>query len=91
MAFHDTRGIQTEIMKRRWVELGTIPNRDEVARRDGLAQGFCIDPLFCADQFREGWRYSQAYEHDRAAPNQGVFRRSRMPFLDERTGIAQPR
>ncbi len=59
----------------------------EFARRNGRAQGFCIDPQFCGSEIAESWQYPGAYEHDRHAANQGVFRRSRMPFFDEQTGL----
>jgi Tfp pilus assembly protein PilV len=87
VSFQTKTDLLNHLMQRRWDESAAVPNRDEFARREGLAQGLCIDPLYCADQFREGWRYAQTYEHDRGATNQGVFRRSRMPFLDERTGL----
>ncbi len=57
----------------------------ELARRNGRAQGYCLDPQFCASELAEAWRYSLPYQHGRQAANQGVFRRSRMPFFDETT------
>jgi len=66
----------------------------ETARRDGLAIGFCIDPLFCADQFFERGRYGATwgsyypnFHYRGPANNQAAFRRSRMPFFDERTAL----
>jgi len=57
----------------------------ETSRREGLAQGFCIDPVFCGSQFEEAWPYSTPYTPARASATQGVFRRTRMPFFDEST------
>jgi hypothetical protein len=53
--------------------------------REAWAHGFCIDPLFCADQFAEGWRYlaPPGYTHARKSVSQVLFRRTRMPFFDE--------
>ena len=51
--------------------------------REAWAYGFCIDPLFCADQCNEGWRYATAYTHQRGSASQILFRRTRMPFFDE--------
>jgi hypothetical protein len=61
----------------------------ELARRNGRAQGFCIDPIFCATEISENWSntgYTGSYQHDRGG-SQGVFRRSRMPFFDEQTEL----
>ncbi len=63
--------------------------RLELARRNGRAQGFCIDPTFCGTEIGENWSntgYAGAYQHDRGG-SQGVFRRSRMPFFDEHTEL----
>jgi len=62
---------------------GTNPVQIELARREGLAFGFCVDPLFCASQFREGWAYPVAYTAAQGSATQGIFRRSRFPFLSE--------
>jgi hypothetical protein len=51
--------------------------------RESYAYGFCIDPLFCADQFSSGWRYGTPYTSQRKSATQLLFRRSRMPFFDE--------
>ncbi len=63
--------------------------RLELARRNGRAQGFCVDPIFCATENFENWSntgYVGTYQHDRGG-SQGVFRRSRMPFFDEHTEL----
>lgn len=57
----------------------------EIARRNGRANGYCIDPQFCASETQESWINSVPYQHGRQATSQGVFRRSRMPFFDEST------
>jgi hypothetical protein len=63
------------------------PNRFVRGQREGLAQGFCIDPVFCATQFRDSWNYSTAYTNDRGSATQGFMRRTRMPFFDESVGL----
>jgi hypothetical protein len=78
----------SEWQQRALAELpNTVPDRFIRAQREGLAQGFCIDPVFCATQFRDSWNYSTAYTNDRGSASQDFMRRTRMPFFDETVGL----
>ena len=74
-----------------WENFGvTVPaTNDQFVRasREGFAQGFCIDPVFCSTQFRDSWNYPVAYTNARGSATQGFMRRTRMPFFDERVGL----
>lgn len=67
---------------------GGAATPDREALVEGLAVGYCVDPWFCASEFREGWASRGSfgsYSHNRAAGN--LFRRTRMPFFDETVGL----
>jgi hypothetical protein len=76
--------IQSEIQKNR-VILTPLNSQDKIQAlaRESFAFGFCIDPLFCSDQFSSGWRYQASYTWLRKSTTQLLFRRTRFPFFDE--------
>lgn len=87
-SFTSFGAVVSEWQQRKLSELPTAdPNRFVRAQREGLAQGFCIDPVFCATQFRDSWNYSTAYTNDRGSATQEFMRRTRMPFFDETVGL----
>jgi Tfp pilus assembly protein PilV len=87
-SFTSLRSVFSEWQQRALAELpNTVPDRFIRAQREGLAQGFCIDPVFCATQFRDSWNYSTAYTNDRGSASQDFMRRTRMPFFDETVGL----
>jgi hypothetical protein len=67
---------------------GATPEQLVRAQREALSYGFCLDPLFCASEFEEGWIYAAGYSHLRGSATQGVFRRTRFPFFDEQLNLA---
>jgi hypothetical protein len=96
LGFSDLRSVFTEFQARKllvdtgitWPNAGSATRDQQIrALREGLAQGFCIDPVFCANQFRDSWNYSTAYTNDRGSATQGFMRRTRMPFFDETVGL----
>jgi Tfp pilus assembly protein PilV len=96
LSFSDLRSVFTEFQARKllvdtgvtWPNAGSATRDQQIrALREGLAQGFCIDPVFCATQFRDSWNYSTAYTNDRGSATQGFMRRTRTPFFDETVGL----